>query len=147
MHPHAFECMAAAGNRTSLSAAAPQAHTPRARALPSQHHPGTRPPYPPQLDLRLAAIARRAVAAAGLDAGGRVSIVEGDAAAADLSDASVVALYLSDAGNRDLLAAVGPTLRRGTRVVSLYFPVAGWEASLLARDTSAGIDIYLYSAP
>ncbi|KAI8469048.1 MAG: methyltransferase [Monoraphidium minutum] len=100
-----------------------------------------------ELDPRLAAAARRAVAAAGLDAAGRVAIVEGDAAAADLSDASVVALYLSDAGNRDLLAAVGPSLRRGARVVSLYFPVAGWEASLAAHDTSAGIDIYLYSAP
>lgn len=76
-----------------------------------------------------------------------MTIVEGDAAAADVSDATVLALYLSDAGNRDLLAAVGPTLRPGTRVVSLYFPVAGWEASLKAHDTSAGIDIYLYHAP
>ncbi len=74
-------------------------------------------------------------------------IIEGDAAAADVSSATVVALYLSDSGNAALLRAVGGTLRRGTRVVSLYFPVAGWEGCLQRHDTSAGIDIYLYSAP
>lgn len=74
-------------------------------------------------------------------------IVHSDAAGADLSGASVVALYLSGAGNRDLLAAAGGALRPGARVVSLYFPVEGWEGRLTARDTGAGIDIYLYTVP
>lgn len=88
------------------------------------------------------------MAAAGLDASGRVSIITGDAAAANLSGATVVALYLSDTGNSALLAgAASRGLAKGARVVSLYFPVGGWEAHLLAHDTSAGIDIYLYSAP
>lgn len=85
------------------------------------------------------------MAQAGLT--GRVDIQAGDAAAADVGDATVLALYLSDVGNRDLLKAVGPTLRPGTRVVSLYFPVAGWEATLEKHDTSSGIDIYLYRSP
>jgi hypothetical protein len=76
-----------------------------------------------------------------------VSIVHGDAAAADLSGADVVALYLSAAGNRDLLGAAGGRLRPGARVVSLYFPVDSWEGRLAARDTGAGIDIYLYAVP
>ncbi|GBF99179.1 50S ribosomal protein L11 methyltransferase [Raphidocelis subcapitata] len=98
-----------------------------------------------ELDPKLAAAARRAVAAAGLE--GRVRIDEADAAGADLSDATVLALYLSASGNRALLDAVAGTLRRGTRVVSLYFEVEGWEAALLARDTSMGVEVYLYAAP
>jgi hypothetical protein len=85
------------------------------------------------------------VAAAGLE--GRVRIVEGDAAAADVSDATALALYLSASGNRALLDAVAGTLRRGTHVVSLYFEVAGWEAARVARDTSMGVEIYVYRAP
>lgn len=98
-----------------------------------------------ELDPRLAKLSRQAVSIAGLS--DRITIIEGDAAAADVSDATVLALYLSDTGNRDLLQAVRPTLRPGTRVVSHYFPVAGWEAALLRRDTSAGINIYLYRVP
>jgi hypothetical protein len=100
------------------------------------------PRPPPQLDPKLAAAARAAVAAAGL--GARVDVRHGDAAGADVGAATVLALYLSAAGNRRLLRSLSPTLRRGTRVVSLYFPVEGWEGALEAHDTSAGIDIYLY---
>jgi hypothetical protein len=85
------------------------------------------------------------VESAGLS--GRIEVREGDATGADVGAATVLALYLSDVGNRKLLASVGATLRPGTRVVSLFFPVAGWDAALEAHNTSAGIDIYLYRAP
>ena len=104
-----------------------------------------RPALPLQLDPQLASAAQRAVEAAG--AAHRASIVCGDAAGADVSDATVIALYLSASGNRALLQSIASTLRRGTRVVSLYFPVEGWDGSLAAHDTSCGIDIYLYEAP
>jgi len=84
------------------------------------------------------------VAAAALS--DRIQVLQCDASGADVSDATVVALYLSDTGNSALLRSIS-TLRKGTRVVSLYFPVAGWERALLKHDTSAGIDIYLYTAP
>lgn len=79
--------------------------------------------------------------AAGLQ---NVEIICSDAAAADVSDASVLALYLSASGNQQLLRALAPSLRPGTRVVSHFFPVAGWERSLVARSVSRGVDLYCY---
>jgi cyclopropane fatty-acyl-phospholipid synthase-like methyltransferase len=98
-----------------------------------------------ELDPALAAEARAAVAAAGV--GHLVRIEQGDAAAADVSGASVVALYLSEGGNASLLRAVSASLAPGTRVVSFYFPIPGWEGALVATDVSQGVAIHLYSAP
>lgn len=122
-----------------------QADSNTCTSLTEQPPPHTQPPTQTQLDPQLATAARTAVAAAGLS--DRVTILQGDAAAADLSGASVVAVYLSEAGNRELLAAVSGSLPRGARVVSHYFGVAGWERQLRARDASAGIELYLYEAP
>ena len=51
----------------------------------------------------------------------------GDATKADCSQATVLALYLSERGNRQLVQALGPSLQPGTRVVSFFFTVEGWE--------------------
>jgi hypothetical protein len=63
----------------------------------------------------------------------RVSVHRGDLFRADLSDADVVFLYLTPA----LLARLRPRLeyelRPNTRIVSMLFPLEGWEP--------AGIDI------
>jgi cyclopropane fatty-acyl-phospholipid synthase-like methyltransferase len=98
-----------------------------------------------ELDPQLAATAANLVKQHNLQ--DRVSIICKDAAAVDVSNATVLALYLSDQGNQALLRAVGGTLRPGTKVVSLYFPVRGWEQHLKKTDTSQSIDIHLYAAP
>lgn len=98
-----------------------------------------------ELDPSLAKAAEAAVQAKGL--GDRVTIRQGDCRGLDVSDATVLALYLSDSGNQQLLAGVSSTLRPKTRVVSLYFPVKGWEQHLVRIDRSMNIDIHLYTAP
>ena len=98
-----------------------------------------------ELDPKLAAAAELLVKQHNLQ--DRVRIHCGDAAAVDVSDATILALYLSDQGNQALLKAVAATLKPGTRVVSLYFPVKGWEQYLKRTDTSQSIDIHLYAAP
>lgn len=98
-----------------------------------------------ELDPTLYAQACEAVRAAGLEQ--RLRIVQADAASADVSHATVVALYLSEHGNRRLLLAVGPTLRPGTKVVSFTFPVNGWEAHLKAHDLGDNLPVFVYHAP
>eukprot|EP00877_Chromochloris_zofingiensis_P008179 jgi/Chrzof1/3614/Cz13g02120.t1 len=98
-----------------------------------------------ELDPELAELAKDLVATQKLQH--KVQIVQGDAAAADVSPATVVALYLSEHGNQALLKAVSSTLRPQTRIVSLYFPVLGWQQHLVKVDTTQNISIYLYSAP
>lgn len=71
----------------------------------------------------------------------------GDATAVDVSAASVIALYMSESGNKALLgaaAARGGGLRPGARVVSLNFSVGGWEERLVRVDKQVSIPIYLY---
>ncbi|GLC42722.1 hypothetical protein PLESTB_001131600 [Pleodorina starrii] len=100
-----------------------------------------------ELDPQLAADAEAAASAAGLAA--RVRVVRADAAAADVREATVIALYLSDHGNSRLLRAVQSSLRPGTRVASFYFPVAlpGWSEALLKADRTDGLAVYVYKAP
>jgi 16S rRNA A1518/A1519 N6-dimethyltransferase RsmA/KsgA/DIM1 with predicted DNA glycosylase/AP lyase activity len=97
-----------------------------------------------ELDKALADAAAAAVLQKGLQE--RVQIIHGDCRRLDVSQASVITLYLSDTGNRQLLQSV-VGLRGGTRVVSLYFPVKGWEQQLVRIDRSKNINIHLYTAP
>ncbi|KAG2440271.1 hypothetical protein HXX76_004383 [Chlamydomonas incerta] len=78
-----------------------------------------------------------------------IKVVKADAASADVSDASVIALYLSDHGNSRLLKSVQVTLKPGTRVASFYFPVGlpGWQERLLTKDSADGLNVYVYNAP
>jgi SAM-dependent methyltransferase len=97
-----------------------------------------------ELDKTLADAAVAAVLQKGLQE--KVRIIHGDCRRLDVSGADVITLYLSDAGNRQLLQSV-VGLRGGTRVVSLYFPVKDWEQQLVQIDRSRNIDIHLYTAP
>ena len=51
----------------------------------------------------------------------------GDASKADVSEATVLALYLSDRGNKQLVTQLGPSLQPGTKVVSFFFTIEGWQ--------------------
>lgn len=91
-----------------------------------------------EIDSRLVEAARENVKALGAAA----EIRQQDALTADLSDADVVVLYLSETGNGKLLPGLERSLAAGSRVVSFTFPVPGREPSQTA--VVDGITLYLY---
>jgi precorrin-6B methylase 2 len=89
-----------------------------------------------------------------LDLQDRIEIVNGDLRAADLSDASVVTLYLTSEANRILAELLRMGLRPGARVVTYLFPISGWlparEIDLNTATFEEGRFIgklYLYRMP
>ncbi len=76
----------------------------------------------------------------------KVTFVEGDLFAADISAATVVTLYLSPGVNARLEEKLKRELRPGTRVVSHQFGIGNWapEAVVHAED---GTNLYLWTVP
>ena len=72
----------------------------------------------------------------------RVTFIRADLFTADLSSATVVALYLSPSMNRELAPKLTKELKPGARVVSHQFAVPGWTPD--ARTTREGAEIFLY---
>ena len=70
-------------------------------------------------------ISRLAVAAHHL--GGRVTIIWGNFFHVDLSEATVVTLFLSQGANRKLKSKLEAELRPGTKVVSHEWTFDGWK--------------------
>ena len=60
---------------------------------------------------------------------GRVTVLQGDFFQEDLSEATVVTLYLTTMGNSRLRPKLERELRQGARVVSHDFPITGWVHS------------------
>lgn len=79
-----------------------------------------------EIDARLVARSRQNARDAGVD--DRVSFIEGDLFAADVSEATVVTLYLSTSVLRQLEPKLKAELRPGTRIVSHQFWFQGWPA-------------------
>jgi tRNA A58 N-methylase Trm61 len=84
----------------------------------------------------------------------RIEVIRGDLRGADLSEASVVTLYLSTEANRLLLNRMQETLRPGSRVVTYLFPIPGWisarEVDLSSLSFKEGRFVgrlYLYLLP
>jgi SAM-dependent methyltransferase len=75
----------------------------------------------------------------------RVAFMEQDVLKADISRATVIALYMLPALNRQLLPRFMSELRPGTRVVSHRFGIGDWkpDMTLSAFDTT----IYLWAVP
>ncbi len=73
----------------------------------------------------------------------RAHIVRGNMYTHDVADASVVVLFLSATSNFKLQERIRRELSPGSRVVSYYHPIWGWEPELVgeARD---GYPIYVY---
>ena len=94
----------------------------------------------PQLVERSRQIAREAQVA------DRVKFVVGDLFEADISDATVVTLYLSYSVNRRLKPKLLRELRPGTRVVSHQFSMGSWtpEKRVAAEDHT---DLMLWTVP
>jgi SAM-dependent methyltransferase len=97
-----------------------------------------------EIDPKLVAISRQ-VAREG-EIAHRVTFIEGDLFTADISEATVVTLYLSTSVNRQLEPKLRRELRPGTRIVSHQFLLGTWapERTVRAED---GTDLYLWTVP
>lgn len=86
-----------------------------------------------EIDHRLVEISRT-VAREG-DVGDRATFVEGDLFTADISNATVVTMWLSNPVNLRLEAKLKRELKAGTRIISRQFPIGSW-----APDQTITID-------
>ena len=59
----------------------------------------------------------------------RINLINGNLFEADISEATVITLYLSASGNERLKPKLAKEARPGTRVVSQDFRMNGWHAS------------------
>lgn len=79
----------------------------------------------------------------GLD--GRVTVVNDDLLNADISDATVIMLYLTATGNRKLTPKLAREARSGTRVVSHDFSFPDWRHA--RKEDYQNHALYLYRLP
>jgi len=75
----------------------------------------------------------------------RVLLVNEDLMNADVSEATVITLYLTVSGNERLKPKLSREVRVGTRIVSHDFDFKGWHPSV--KESFQGHLIYLYTAP
>jgi len=97
-----------------------------------------------EIDPRLVKISREAAVTSGV--ADKVSFVEGDLFAADISPASVVTLFLWPSVNARLEAKLRQELRPGTRIVSNSFGIGNWRPDRTARAAD-GSPILLWEVP
>jgi SAM-dependent methyltransferase len=76
----------------------------------------------------------------------RVTFIEGDLFTADISEATVVTLYLSPSINRRLLTKLKSELRPGSRIVSRQFRFGSWVPDVTIRAAD-GTDLFLWTVP
>jgi precorrin-6B methylase 2 len=81
----------------------------------------------------LCRVSRNAIRKLGVQS--RIKVVNGDLRQADLSDASVVVLYLTTQANQMLVEVLERRLIPGSNVVTYLFPIPGW---LPAREVDLG---------
>ena len=97
-----------------------------------------------ELDPRLLAISRQ-VARDG-EVAHRVAFIEGDLFATDISEATVVTLYLSTSVNRQLEPKLKRELEPGTRIVSHQFRIGGWAPDEVIHADD-GTELFLWTIP
>ena len=74
----------------------------------------------------------------------RVRFVEGDLFAADISDATVVTLFLSTSVNNELEPKLRRELKPGTRIVSHQFGIGKWAPEKTLRAEEDRTNLYLW---
>jgi SAM-dependent methyltransferase len=97
-----------------------------------------------ELDPRLVEISRQV--ARDVELTDRVTFLEADLFDADISSATIVALYLSANVNAKLESKLRRDLRPGTRIVSRQFPIGAWPPEKVVR-ASDGTNLYLWTIP
>lgn len=96
-----------------------------------------------ELDPKLVAISRTNAKDAGVS--DRVTFIEDDLFTADISQATVITLYLSMSVLRQLEPKLKSELRPGTRIVSHQFWLPGWPAERTIRVDSS--ELFLLRIP
>ena len=96
-----------------------------------------------ELDRELVARAMENAKKAGV--AGRVSFRQGDLFQTDLSEATVVTLYLSPSVNLRLRSKLMRELRPGSRVVSHRFPIGDWKPD--TEVDVSGTKVYFWEIP
>ena len=95
-----------------------------------------------EIDASLVRLARENAARAGVS--DRVSFIEGDLFQADLSSATVVAIFLLPSMNMRLIPRFERELRPGARIVSHHFAMGDrWEPD--AEQDVSGLSQYLWN--
>lgn len=75
----------------------------------------------------------------------RISIINGDALAGSISEASVITLYLTTYGNEKLKPKLSSEARQGTRIISHDFEFSKWHVS--KSEIFFSHKLYLYAIP
>lgn len=77
--------------------------------------------------------------------GKKISVINGDLFDADISEATVITLYLTYGANKRLRPKLEREARHGSRIVSHNFEMPGWHPT---QKESHGSDaLYLYTMP
>lgn len=97
------------------------------------------------IDIDPQRIAEAKANVAANNVGNLVTIKQGDLFEADISDASVVTLYLLDSLNEKLRPKLLRELKPGTRIVSHVFRMGDWQPE--ASQNIDGSMIYMWTVP
>jgi SAM-dependent methyltransferase len=98
-----------------------------------------------ELDPRLVGISRQVAREA--EVSDRVTFIEGDLFTADISEATVVTLYLSTTVTRQLEPKLRRELKPGTRIVSHQFRMGEWMPERTVRSEADKTDLFLWIVP
>jgi SAM-dependent methyltransferase len=98
-----------------------------------------------ELDPKLIEVSRQVAREA--EVSDRVTFVQGDLFAADISAATVVTLFLSSSVNAELEPKLRKELRPGTRIVSHQFPIGRWTPLKTVRAPEDKTDLFLWVIP
>ena len=90
------------------------------------------------VDIDPALVDRATAAARAAGVADRVTFRVQDALTVDLSDATVVTLYLLSASNVKLRPILTKQLRKGARIVAHNFPIGDWEPGRVDTFVDAG---------
>ncbi len=75
----------------------------------------------------------------------RISVIKGNLLDADISEASVITLYLFPTANEILRPKLEKETRCGVRVISHDYPIETWQ--ITEQEVCAGGKLYLYIIP
>lgn len=98
-----------------------------------------------EIDRRLVEISRQVAREAEVTH--KVSFVESDLFTADISEATVVTLYLSPSVNTQLEPKLRRELRPGARIVSHQFRIGDWVPDQTVKAEGDGTDLFLWTIP
>ena len=78
----------------------------------------------------------------------RITVINGNLLKADITQATVITLYLTTSGNKRLRPKFENEVKDGARIVSHAFTISGWNPSMVEEiEEPYGPLIYLYVMP